>query len=351
MAHYEENLVDEWDAGEAEGQSEAYDEMDELDEVDELDEGDDMDELDELDEGDEMDALDEGDEGDSWDEYDEADESGEESSMDEALAFALAAEDSDEFFRRLARVARRVVRTAATVARRAAPIVGRVARAAAPILRVIPHPAAQIAGRVAGRLGRAPDGRRFRRGRPGGHVRTCRTQSGCGANRGGRGSTRTYAPSGGNCTRGSTRSCRSPGSPGCTNAGQHPRTRSHSSVAACCSQRPPDRRGTPYAGPATPASCPQHGTARCRKSRHAAPFGTTSRAGPRHRGTGYAWCRWWRTWRAPLQLRRRRPAWPHLCCPRSCPHHKALISTCAGGPHRRSPPRFFLQSQHFGSPP
>lgn len=73
--------------------------------------------------------------------------------MDEALAFALAAEDSDEFFRRLARVARRVVRTAATVARRAAPIVGRVARAAAPILRVIPHPAAQIAGRVAGVLG------------------------------------------------------------------------------------------------------------------------------------------------------------------------------------------------------
>ena len=153
MAHYEENLVDEWDAGEAEGQSEAYDEMDELDEVDELDEGDDMDELDELDEGDEMDALDEGDEGDFWDEYDEADEFGEESSMDEALAFAPAAEDSDEFFRRLARVARRVVRTAATVARRAAPIVGRVARAAAPIVRAIPHPAAQIAGRVAGVLG------------------------------------------------------------------------------------------------------------------------------------------------------------------------------------------------------
>jgi hypothetical protein len=154
MAHYEENLMDEWEADEAEGQSEAYDELDGLDEGDELEAVDGMDELDELDEGDEMDGLDEAEGMDSWDEYEEGDESSGEDSIDQALAFALAAEDSDEFFRRLARVARRVVSTAANVARRAAPIIGQVARAAAPILSVIPHPAAQIASRVAGVLGR-----------------------------------------------------------------------------------------------------------------------------------------------------------------------------------------------------
>ena len=141
MAHYEENLMDELDEAEAEGMAESYDEMDELDE---FGEGDGMDEMDELDEGDAMDALDEGDEMESWDEFDEGDEAGDESSVDEALAFALAAEDSDEFFRRLARIARRVVSTAANVARRAAPVIGQVARAAAPILSVIPHPAAQL---------------------------------------------------------------------------------------------------------------------------------------------------------------------------------------------------------------
>ena len=56
MAHYEENLMDEWDEAEAEGQAESYDEMEEMDE---LDEGDGMDEMDE---GDEMDELDAGDE-------------------------------------------------------------------------------------------------------------------------------------------------------------------------------------------------------------------------------------------------------------------------------------------------
>jgi hypothetical protein len=146
MANYEENLLDEWD--EAEGQAESYDEMDGLDELDAGDE------MDEMDEADEMEGLEESEELDSWDEFSEGEEEEEGSSMDEALAFALAAEYSDEFFRRLARVARRVVSTAANVARRAAPIIGQVARAAAPILCAIPIPQAQLAGRVAGVLGR-----------------------------------------------------------------------------------------------------------------------------------------------------------------------------------------------------
>ena len=63
--------------------------------------------------------------------------------FEDEMAYALGAEDTDEFFRRLRRIARRI-----------APVIGRVARVAAPILSRIPHPYAQIAGRVAGVAGR-----------------------------------------------------------------------------------------------------------------------------------------------------------------------------------------------------
>src|SRR6266568_5658784 len=102
-----------------------------------LDEGDEMtDELEELDEGDE-DALE--DEGDEF-EVDEAEMADE---MEEAVADALEAEDTDEFFRRLRNIARRV-----------APVVGRIARTVAPIASAIPIPQAQLIGRAAGLLGR-----------------------------------------------------------------------------------------------------------------------------------------------------------------------------------------------------
>jgi hypothetical protein len=71
-------------------------------------------------------------------------------SMDDAVADALEEEDTDEFFRRLRRIARGVAR----VARRAAPVVGRLARQVAPIASAIPLPQAQAIGRVAGVLGR-----------------------------------------------------------------------------------------------------------------------------------------------------------------------------------------------------
>jgi hypothetical protein len=58
------------------------------------------------------------------------------------MAYALAAEDSDEFFSRIAQIARS-----------AAPILGQVARVAAPILQSIPNPYAQVAGQVAGIAG------------------------------------------------------------------------------------------------------------------------------------------------------------------------------------------------------
>jgi hypothetical protein len=70
------------------------------------------------------------------------------------MAYALGAEDTDEFFRRAFRAVRRVARGAGRIARRVAPIVGRVARAAAPIARLIPHPYARAAAPVLGLLGR-----------------------------------------------------------------------------------------------------------------------------------------------------------------------------------------------------
>lgn len=74
--------------------------------------------------------------------------------MEEAVVDALEAEDTDEFFRRLARGIGRVARGAVRVARRVAPVVGRIARTVAPIASAIPLPWTQAIGRVAGVVGR-----------------------------------------------------------------------------------------------------------------------------------------------------------------------------------------------------
>lgn len=81
--------------------------------------------------------------------------------MEEAVVDALAAEDTDEFFRRLrrglgrvARVARGAIRTVGRGIRAAAPIVGQIARTVGPIASLIPHPAAQAVGRLASVAGR-----------------------------------------------------------------------------------------------------------------------------------------------------------------------------------------------------
>ncbi len=153
MALYEENLYEDL-ADEAEGAADAfddgfeeYDEFDEADEADEFDEADeleasDVDAFDEFDEGDaEMEAADLGDE--DIDAYEDDSFEGDDDAFESGMAYALAAEDTDEFFRRVGRFIRR-----------AAPVVGRIARAAAPILRVIPHPIAQGAATAANLLGR-----------------------------------------------------------------------------------------------------------------------------------------------------------------------------------------------------
>jgi hypothetical protein len=70
------------------------------------------------------------------------------------MAYALGAEDTDEFFRRALRGIRRVAGGVARTARRVAPVVGRIARAAAPIARMIPHPWARAAAPALSLLGR-----------------------------------------------------------------------------------------------------------------------------------------------------------------------------------------------------
>jgi hypothetical protein len=147
MALYEENLYEDL-ADEAEGAADAvddtfdeYDEYDEADEVDEMEAADEIDALEEEDEGEEVDESEDlGDEDvDAWEDVDEGDDE----ALEAGLAYALGAEDTDEFFRRIVRAVRR-----------AAPIVGRIARTVAPVLRVIPHPLAQGAATAANVLGR-----------------------------------------------------------------------------------------------------------------------------------------------------------------------------------------------------
>jgi hypothetical protein len=93
-----------------------------------------------------------------YEEFEEAEEAygfeeGEDA-FEEAMAYALEAEDTDEFFRRIGRAIRRAAPGVIRGLRRAASTVGRVARVAAPIARLIPHPYAQAAATGLGLLGR-----------------------------------------------------------------------------------------------------------------------------------------------------------------------------------------------------
>ncbi|WP_139558335.1 serine/threonine-protein kinase [Methylotetracoccus oryzae] len=100
------------------------------------------------------DQYDEAEEWGEYDAYEEAEDADVMDAMEEAVADALGAEDTDEFFRRLARGVSRVARGAVRVARRVAPVVGRIARTVAPIASAIPLPWTQAIGRVANVVGR-----------------------------------------------------------------------------------------------------------------------------------------------------------------------------------------------------
>src|SRR5262245_60226613 len=114
------------------------------------------DEFDEFDAGDdEFDAMADGfDEMEDWGDVDQYEDVDVMDAMEEAVGDALGAEDTDEFFRRLARGIGRVARGAAGVARRVGPVVGRIARTVAHIAGAIPLPRTQAIGRDAGVDGR-----------------------------------------------------------------------------------------------------------------------------------------------------------------------------------------------------
>jgi len=144
MALQAEDMYEELGFDEAEGAAESFEEEEGFEEMDAADEFEEMDAADEFEEDslEAMEEFEEFEEGEGYEEFEEAD-SFEEDALEEGMAYALAAEDSDEFVRRLRRLARR-----------AAPVLGRIARVAAPILSRIPHPYAQVAGRIAGVAGR-----------------------------------------------------------------------------------------------------------------------------------------------------------------------------------------------------
>ncbi|MEY6431836.1 hypothetical protein ABC977_05360 [Thioalkalicoccus limnaeus] len=83
------------------------------------------------------------------DDYADADEA-----LENVMAYALGAEDADEFLGRLARGLVSVGRRAVRGIRRAAPTIGRIAGGVSRVASLIPHPAAQAVGRVAGLVGR-----------------------------------------------------------------------------------------------------------------------------------------------------------------------------------------------------
>lgn len=91
---------------------------------------------------------------DAFDAYDDSVDSADFDALEDAVVDALEAEDTDEFFRRLARGISGIARGVAQGVRRAAPVIGRIARAVGPIASAIPLPWTQAIGRVANIAGR-----------------------------------------------------------------------------------------------------------------------------------------------------------------------------------------------------
>jgi hypothetical protein len=78
----------------------------------------------------------------------------EDEAYESAIAYALEADDADEFFGKLIKGLGAAAKKVGGFAKKAAPWVGKIARGAAPILSAIPHPYAQMASKVAGVLGK-----------------------------------------------------------------------------------------------------------------------------------------------------------------------------------------------------
>lgn len=132
MDEMEEEFDEEFEEG---FEAEAYEDDAFFDEegMDEFDLGDEFD--------DELDAYDEG--------YEDAEEA-----LDDVMAYALGAEDADEFFGRLFKGLKKIGGRVVRGIRKAAPVVGKIASGVSRVASMIPHPYAQAVGRVAGLVGR-----------------------------------------------------------------------------------------------------------------------------------------------------------------------------------------------------
>lgn len=161
MSALEDELYGDLAYEEAEGESEMDDELemeafgfDDFDEADEdeleLEAYDDEDGLFEVEAFDELDLYDEGDELDAFEE-DEAFED----ALDSVSAFAMDAEDADEFFGKLVRGLKKVGKKVVRGIKKAAPVVGRIASGVSRVAKLIPHPYAQAIGGAAGVIGKA----------------------------------------------------------------------------------------------------------------------------------------------------------------------------------------------------
>jgi hypothetical protein len=162
MGAFEDDLYDDFAAGEAEGAALMGDEFEDLgmdefeDEFeDDFAEGMEAEAYDDesyfdLEAMDDFEAYDEFDDG--FEGYEDDDEDAEDA-LEDVMAYALGAEDADEFFGRLLKGLKKVGGRVFKAVRRAAPMVGNIARGVSQVASLIPHPYAQAVGGVAGLVG------------------------------------------------------------------------------------------------------------------------------------------------------------------------------------------------------
>ena len=78
-----------------------------------------------------------------------------EDALESAMAYALSAEEADEFFGKLLKGLKSVAKKVKRGIKKYAPVVGRIAGGVSKVASLIPHPYAQAVGRVAGVVGKA----------------------------------------------------------------------------------------------------------------------------------------------------------------------------------------------------
>jgi hypothetical protein len=154
MSALEDDLFEDLAFEAAEGEAEMEDEFEMEDYADEFE--------DEFEDGFEMEAYEDEDffEDEGFEAYDayESDayeDYAAEDAMENAMAYALGAEEADEFFGKLVKGLKKVGGKVVRGIKKAAPVVGKIASGVSRVASLIPHPYAQAVGKVAGVVGKA----------------------------------------------------------------------------------------------------------------------------------------------------------------------------------------------------